>query len=656
MFSGRPPEVPRPDPWRALLGLPNSAEGESDGGPRTGLRRAARPLSTMGPSTVVQLFVQQAQRREQQPALREKHDGQWRTTTWGEWFTRSRHIAAALCDRGLEPGDRVAIAAQTRLPWVVVDVAIWLAGAVSVAMYPTVAPAQARAILRDARPRFIVVDSADHAERMLGDAPLAEVIVVDPPSPTSGRSELCSLGSLERRGRQLLGDEVRREALRRRWEGLGPENVATVVYGSATTGEAKGVALTHGNLTFETASVIEALDLGPDDEQLLFLPLAHIFGRMLVLVQIGTGMVTSFAGSMWHVLDDMAEINPTLFASVPRLFEKIHSVTEHSTRHEGPLRRRLVGWAGQIAESVARAEYEGRRVPRTTALQHRYADRLLLRRIRRQFGSRLRYAVSGGAPLSEPLARWFYAAGVLILEVYGLTECTGGATINRPDRFAFGSVGQPLPGVEVKISSDGEVLLRGPNVMQGYWKKPATPAVDEEGWLHTGDLGELRLVPAGARGETASTERMLFITGRSKDLLVTAGGSNVAPLPIEQGLEGSPWIRRAVVFGEGRPYLVALLTLDREAVARWAEERDLRWSDDAALGRHPEVRGLLETEIELCNQGLNRYETIKRFAVLERDLSVEEGELTDTLKVRRQALAERHGRRIAALYEDGPLV
>jgi long-chain acyl-CoA synthetase len=616
-------------------------------------------LPSTDAATVVELFHRRVEELGHRPALREKQHGRWQSTTWAEWSERSHRIAAALCERGLEVGDRVALAASTRLPWVLVDLAVWLAGGVSATVYSSSAAEPAQQIVEDAQARFVLVDSAAQADQLWPNRGGLTVVSIEPPGDDRTATDgLVSLTALEQEGQRLLKHADRRAALQRRWQGCGPTDVATVVYSSGTTGEAKGVALSHANLLFEVSSITEALELGPDDEQLLFLPLAHIFGRMLVLVQIGTGMVTSFAPSMWNVMDSMAEVNPTLFASVPRLFEKIYAVTQQRSRYEGPIRRRLLDWASNVAGAVARAEYEGRRVPRATALQHRYADRMVLARVREQFGSRLRFAVSGGAPLSEELARWFYAAGVLVLEVYGLTECTGGATLNRPDCFAFGSVGPPLPGVEVRVADDGEVLIRGPNVMKGYWRRPDATAqvVDEEGWLHTGDLGEYRVLRVGARGARAHDERVLRITGRSKDLLVTAGGSNVAPRRIEQLLEGSPWISRAVVFGDRRPYLVALLTLDVPAVTRWAEEHGLSVDAPAELARHPEVRGLIDTELELANQRLARFETIKRYALLDRELSLEAGELADTLKVKRHVVAERHGPTIAALYDDEPVV
>ena len=337
----------------------------------------------------------------------------------------------------------------------------------------------------------------------------------------------------------------------------------------------------------------------------------------------------------------MLEVNPTFFASVPRLFEKVQQATLERASREGPVKERLFRWATHVGAEVSRARRAGRRLDLTLVAQHRYADKLVLSRIRGQFGSRLRVAISGAAPLSPELAEWFHAAGVLLLEAYGLTETTAGATANRVGRFRFGSVGAPLEGVEVRIAPDGEILLRGGNVTRGYWNDPAATAeaLDAEGFLHTGDVGVL-----GADG-------LLEITDRKKDILVTAGGRNIAPQKIERMLRESPWISQALVVGDKRPHLVALIGLNVEAVRRWAHEQRLQAAETPTqLARHADVRGLVEVEIDLVNRRLATFEAIRRFVVLPEDLSVERGELTPTLKVRRRAVEQRYESEIERLY------
>jgi long-chain acyl-CoA synthetase len=366
-----------------------------------------------------------------------------------------------------------------------------------------------------------------------------------------------------------------------------------------------------------------------------------VFGRVLVVAQIRIGFSTSFAESPLRALDDMAEVNPTFFASVPRLFEKVQQATLERAGREGPVKERLFRWALHVGSEVSRARRAGRRLDLTLLAQHRYADKLVLSRVRAQFGQRLRVAISGAAPLAPELGEWFHAAGVLLLEAYGLTETTAGATANRFDRFRFGSVGAPLDGVEVRIADDGEILLRGGNVTPGYWNDPAATAeaIDADGWLHTGDIGAL------------GTDGLLEITDRKKDILVTAGGRNIAPQKIERMLRESPWISQALVVGDKRPHLVALIALDVEAVRRWAREQRLRAAESAAeLARHADVRGLVEVEIDLVNRRVASFEAIRRFVVLPDDLSVERGELTPTLKVRRRAVEERYAAEIERLY------
>lgn len=614
----------------------------------------------MGSRTLVDELRARVLELGDRTALRARRRGRWTDTTWRDWLERSRRVAAALGEHGLAAGDRVAIAATTRLEWAIVDLGIWMAGGISACLHPSSMPAHVHGVLADAQARFLVTDSADHAHRLLGDGPWPTVIGLGPrragageTAASAGRPEpvLC-LAELEERGRQLLARAAVSAELRRRSAAVGPAQVATVIYRSGTAGEPCGVALTHQNLLFEADAVGRTLALSPEDEQLLFLPLTHVFGRMLVLVPLATGTVTSFAEGLGRVLDNMAEVRPSVIASVPRLFEKVYALSHHAVEYDGPLRQRLVRWAEQVGDAVARAELEGRRVGPTTALAHRYADRLVLSQVRERFGGRLRLAISGGAPLDAELGRWFYAAGVPILEVYGLTECTGGATINRPERFAFGSVGEPLPGVEVRLGTDGEVLIRGDNVMHGYWRRPeqTARAIDGQGFLHTGDLGELRRMPTAALAGPPGWSEMVCITGRSKELLVTSGGSNVAPRPIEQLLEQSPWIQRAVVLGDRRPCLVALLALDQAALNRWAAERGLDGMDGEALALHPDVRGLLETDVQLCNQRLPRHERIRRFGVLPRPLSARRGELTEADRVDRPVVARRYASLLESLY------
>ncbi len=594
--------------------------------------------------TIVSMFRRQVRASGGRAALRSKRAGRWVATSWTEWSARSRAIARGLLDASIAPGDRVVIAASTREEWAIADVGILLAGAVTVPMYPTLGAEDVAHILRDSGAKAVFVDDRAAADRLFSGAASdarPPLVVVFDPAPDGAEGTATTLAELERCGRARLADPSSDAELEARGAAVTTDDLATILYTSGTSGRPKGVTLTHSAFDHEVRSLGPTFGIGPSDEQLLFLPLAHVFGRVLLIAQIRIGFTSSFAESPLRALDDMLEVNPTFFASVPRLFEKIHQVTVDRASREGPVKERLFRWATHVGAEVSRARRAGRRVDLTLLAQHRYADKLVLSRIRGQFGSRLRLAISGAAPLAPELAEWFHAAGVLLLEAYGLTETTAGATANRIGRFRFGSVGAPLDGVEVRIAPDGEILVRGGNVTRGDWNDPASTAeaIDADGWLHTGDVGVL-----GADG-------LLEITDRKKDILVTAGGRNIAPQRIERMLRESPWISQALVVGDKRPHLVALIGLDVDAVRRWAREQRLGGTEaDTDVAHQADVRGLIEVEIDHVNRRMATFEAIRRFSILPDDLSVERGELTPTLKMRRRAVEERYRSEIERLY------
>ncbi len=379
-----------------------------------------------------------------------------------------------------------------------------------------------------------------------------------------------------------------------------------------------------------------------DDEQLLFLPMAHIFAKVVIATQIRLGFVTSFAESVAKVTDNAVEVNPTFMACVPRMYEKIYAGAHEKIEKEGAIKRKIFDWAVDTGRRYSRARLAKGAKESTDGLlgmQHRYAQKLVLSKIRARFGSRLRVAISGGAPLAKELAEWFDGAGVPILEAYGLTEVTGGSHINRLGSQRFGTVGPALPGVEVKIAPDGEVLIRGGNVMRGYWKHDdaTREVIDAEGWFHTGDIG------------VVDADGFLTITDRKKDIIVTAGGKNVAPQNIENLLKQSSWISQAMVHGDKRAYLVALVTLNVEPLARFAAETG-RPNDPEKLAILDDVKKRVQVEIDQVNSGLSSYESIKKFAIVAKDFTIDGGELTPTLKVKRKVVTERNRALIDSLY------
>lgn len=617
-------------------------------------------------STITQLFATQLRMGGHRPALRSKRHGRWTTTTWDEWNRRSRAIAAALIEAGVQRGDRVAILSNTREEWVVADIAILMAGAVTVPVYPTLTPEETAFIIEDSGAVAVFVENPQHFEK-LTTRPASSVltqlktIVVfdcqslrDIPHHENQRSLTCYevaqlvdvpshvLADFVSTGETLLDDARKSKVLDERIDQTTGDDLASIVYTAGAVGRPKGVMLTHANFTFEIRTARETLEVSSRDEQLLFLPLAHIMGKVLYVMHLEIGGVISFAENMLRAIDNAGEINPTFFGSVPRVFEKFFSVTEKKAKEEGKVKERLYRWAIDVGHRMAKLKRKGVTPSLPLVVEHRYADKLVLSRLRTRFGDRLRFAISGGAPLAAELAEWFDAIGITILEGYGLTETTGSANINRPYRLKFGTVGPPVNGVENKIADDGEILIRGDNIMKGYWNDPEASAemIDEDGWLHSGDIGYL------------DADGMLKITDRKKDLIITAAGKNVAPQNIENLLRQSPWIAHCVVVGDRRQYLTALITLNQRALSRWAAEND-RPGDHQSLANDPEVRAMVQLDIDSINHRLARYETLKDFAILADEFTIGGGELTPTGKVKRSIITKRYAEVIDRLYDKG---
>ena len=596
--------------------------------------------------TLVSLFSGTVTKHENRPALRSKRGGVWETVTWGEWGRRARAIANELVARGVEEGDRVAIFADTREEWVIADAAVICAGAITVPVYPTLIGDAVAYILDEAGVKLLVAQDGAFVSRIFEASPsaigrVAQIVVLDEARlsalPDAVRAKTIGWRAFLDRGASR-DDETKARA-RAREAAVKPGDLATILFTSGTTGPPKGVMLTHASFAFETRSLTEAIAFTPDDEQLLFLPMAHVFAKILVAVQMRTGSSTAFAESLMKALDNAVEVNPTYMGSVPRLFEKIHTIAHEKAARQGRVKHKVFQWATSVGGEAARIRERGGSLGRALEVQRHYADKLVLRSIRERFGKRLRFAVSGGAPLAKELAEWFHGCGVPILEGYGLTETTAATNLNRLSAYRFGAVGPALPGVDVKIAADGEVMMRGPNIMRGYWKHEAETreVLDDDGWFHSGDIGVI-----DANG-------FLTITDRKKDIIVTAGGKNVAPQNIENLLKQSPWVSQAMVYGDRKPYLVALVTLDADAMARFAAENG-RSSAMATLAEDGEVRARVQLEIDAVNRKLSKFETIKRFAILPRDFTIEDGELTPTLKVKRKVVAERYRDAIERLY------
>ncbi|HEX8065568.1 MAG TPA: long-chain fatty acid--CoA ligase [Thermoleophilaceae bacterium] len=584
-----------------------------------------------GPGTLCEVLVAAAGREG--TAIR-RHDGEaWRDVSNAELGRTVRDLARGLIALGVEHGDRVAIFANTRPEWVYADLASLCAGAVVVPVYQTSSPEECEHVLSHSGARVVVCEDAELVERVEGvraSCPALEhVVVLDGPAAAA-----IDLAELRERGAA-----VAESAVDERIAAVRPDDLCTIVYTSGTSGPPKGCMLTHANYRASCEQFGQVVDFGPDPVLFLFLPLAHAMTRVTTMFGLDRGVVLAFwRGDMTRVRDDLAEVRPTHLPSAPRLFEKIYAAAT-AVRDGGGAKARMLDWAIAAGVAARDAERAGRRPGPLVAARRRVADRLVLRKVRELFGGRLRLALSGAAPIAAEILELFDACGIVIIEGYGLTETASGTTCNRPDGVRYGTVGPPLPGAEVRIADDGEVLTRGPHVFAGYYRdEEATAEALRDGWLHTGDLGEL------------SADGYLTITGRKKDILITSSGKNVAPGPIENLLRESRWVGQAVVIGERRPYLVALIALDPDELGALAELAGAE-PDLAALAAHPRVREEVGRAVERVNARLARAEQVKRFAVLDADLTQESGELTPTMKVRRSVVQERRAAAIEELYD-----
>lgn len=611
-------------------------------------------------ATILELFKQRVNEFGPRTALLHKYDGVWEEQSWKEWWEQSERIAAGLIDLGIEPGDPVCVLSETRIEWVWIDMAVTMAGGVLVPIYPSSLPDQCAHIIEDTGANLAFVEDPSQLDKLArvragGGRPdriiYLERAAVLPTEDWQGRRQVRleeiggsddewmeSFDALVARGRRRVAEDHRFVADRR--QSVDSADLATIIYTSGTAGTPKGVEHTHASLVAEVEALARLELLSPEDRQLLFLPLAHIFAKILFLAAIGTGIQTAFAESLPKVMANMREVRPTFFAAVPRVFEKIHAQLMSDDHRlfgpDGALFERAV----RRGKQFSRRRRHGKSVGALARLEEKVYGRLVFERIRELFGDNLRFVFCGGAPLQPELAEFFHAAGVLLLEGYGLTETAAVSTLNLPGDVRFGSVGKPLPGADVTIDEDDEILVRGPMLMRGYHNLDAqTDAAleAEQGWFHTGDLGRF------------DRDGFLYITGRKKHLIVTSGGKNLAPEPIESKLAQSPLIKQAVLVGDGRPFVAALLTLD-EAAETWAIQQGIAFEERADLGEHPALRERLAQELASVNETLPHFETVRQFAVLDEPLSVEDGGLTPTGKVRRAALVDRHRDLIDRLY------
>lgn len=566
-------------------------------------------------------------------------NGVWQESTWGETRELVESLAAGLMGLGIEPQDRVAIISETRFEWILADLAIMCAGGATTTVYPSTRPDEVAHILNDSDATVVLVDSLDQVAKLHSIRgqirKVRKVIVFEGEFPDQ---RVMTLEDLLRAGDGLL--EADPTAVSRRMAGLRSDMLASLMYTSGTTGTPKGVRHTHSAWTYEGTAVAAQNVLGPDDLQYLWLPLSHSFGKVLLSTQMACGFPTAVDGDVDRIIDNLAVVQPTFMGAAPRIFEKVHSRIVAMQDQEGGIKRRVFEQAFAVARRRQAYLDQGRRVPYLLNKRFEILDKAVFAKIRERFGPRLRFFISGAAALNPDIGEFFGLAGITILEGYGLTESAAGSFVNRPDTNKFGTVGQVFSGTEVRLADDGEVLLRGPGVMVGYHNLPAeTASVLRNGWLSTGDIGHV------------DAEGRLTITDRKKDFFKTAGGKYVAPTYLEGRIKATcAYVSDAVVVGNDRPYCVAVLTLDPAAILGWAQKNRLGSLDLVDVLHAPATVKMVEGHIAALNTTLNRWETIKRFVIADHELSVESGEMTPSMKVKRSAIEANFADEIAALY------
>lgn len=580
---------------------------------------------------ILQLFEGTSARNPNGTCFLHVRGRKWERMSWGDVRGTVERLSSALAAMGVKKGGRIGIYSSTRLEWTLADLAILACGAVTVPIYHTVPEERVEHIIKDSGIDLVIVENAKLKTALdrisARTSKKLNAVVIDSGGTNSFWTLAEGTANTEDLA-QLIGD-------------IGPGDIASIIYTSGTTGVPKGVVLTHGNILAEVEATSGLFKFRQNETGFMCLPLSHVLGRLMEFHHLALGYQLAFLESVEKFADNCREVSPDFIVGVPRMLEKMHERLMKGVEGASKFKKRMFDRAMKIGREAGQLEQKHKPVPVLLRLKRSLADMFVFRTVRRKLGGRLRLFISGGAPLAGELARFFQAIGLLVMEGYGLTETVAAATVNRLDDYHFGTVGKPVPGVEITLAADGEVLVRGPTVFREYLNMPeeTRAAKTPDGWFRTGDIGAL------------SRDGFLRITDRKKDIIVTAGGENVAPQMIEMMLMESPFINYCMVYGDRKKYLVALVTLNPEAVSEYARKNGIN-QDLLSVSQHPRVRELISSIIEEKNLRLAKHETIKRFAILKHDLSMDEGELTPTLKIRRRFTSEKYKDIIESLYRE----
>ena len=569
------------------------------------------------------------------PAYLEQDGEEWRPVSWADAATRVESYANGLLSLGVRKGDAFSILATSRVEWALFDFALGSIGAIGAAIYANSSAKDAGYILEHSESVGVLCEDDEQrakVESVRGEIPRLRHVLT-----------FADLEDLAARGRAYAAEHP--NALREAGERIEEDDLFTYIYTSGTTGPPKGCMISHRNY-YAMVAVVDDLPsfTGPEDTMLLYLPLAHNFGRLMHLSGAYVGYCIAFLPDPLQAAAALPQVRPTVFPSVPRVYEKVHTAVVAKFDAETGAKRKLIDWALAVGREVSELRHEGKPVPGWLALKHRLADRLVYSKVKERLGGRLRLAISGGAPLAAEIAEFFHAIDILLIEGYGLTECTTAASTNTHEAYRFGTVGRALPGTELKLAEDGELLIRSDTVFQGYYKDPDATAevLDADGWLRSGDIAQI------------DDDGFVTITDRKKDIIVTAGGKNVAPQNLENDLKTSKYVSQAMIVGDRQPYIAALITLDPEALPGWAEGRGLP-TDMASLAKAPEVQELVQGIVDEVNADRSRYEQVKRFVILPRDFTMDDDELTPTLKLKRRVVAQHFEAELGELYQGATL-